>query len=307
MSERKSLEDKLERWESFQRRTSDLEELLVLYKPTDSEYKTLRMEAGQLDKDIARFELREMLSGHDDKLGCYFEIHAGAGGTEACDWSEMLLRMYVRWCESSGYKTSILEITPGDEAGIKSVTVEVDGEYAYGYLKCEIGIHRLVRLSPFDSAHRRHTSFSSFFAYPQVGEEEKVDIEEKDIRVDTYRASGHGGQHVNKTDSAVRITHIPTGIVVQCQSERSQHKNRAVAMNMLMARIKQKMEEEKAEEKAEVESSKMKIEWGSQIRSYVLHPYNMIKDLRTEYETSNTGAVLDGDLDGFMRAYLLAG
>jgi len=307
MTERKSLEQDLNLWESLERRLDDLTELLSLYNPEDAEYKILLAEARQFDKDLARFELKQVLSEPDDEAGCYIEIHSGAGGTEACDWAEILLRMYLRWCEQSGYQTSILEITPGDEAGIKSVTVQVDGEYAYGYLKCEIGIHRLVRLSPFDSAHKRHTSFASFFAYPQVGEEDTIEIDENDLRIDTYRSSGHGGQHVNKTDSAVRVTHIPTGIVVQCQSERSQHKNKSRAMQMLKARLKQKREEELAEEQAEIESQKKKIEWGSQIRSYVLHPYNMVKDLRTDYETSNTKAVLDGDLDRFIRAYLLSG
>ena len=307
MAERKSLEDSLKSWESLEQRLNDLDELISLYKPADAEYKTLLVEAENFDKDLAKFELQQVLSEPNDSSGCYIEIHSGAGGTEACDWAEILLRMYLRWCERSGYQTSILEITPGDEAGIKSVTVEVDGDYAYGYLKCEIGIHRLVRLSPFDSAHRRHTSFASLFAYPQVGEQEEIEINEKDLRVDTYHSSGHGGQHVNKTDSAVRITHIPTGIAVQCQSERSQHKNKSRAMQMLKARLKQKRDEELAEEKAEIESRKKRIEWGSQIRSYVLHPYNMVKDLRTDFETSNTKAVLDGDLDSFIRAYLLSG
>jgi len=305
MSERKTLEDRLSAWNSLESRLSDLAELIELYSPDDAEYSGLRADAQRLSRDLARFELQQVLSEPDDRSGCFIDIHSGAGGTEACDWAEMILRMYLRWCESSGYSAHIIEITAGDEAGIKSATIEVDGNYAYGYLKSEIGIHRLVRISPFDSNSRRHTSFASVFVYPQVEEAADIEINEEDLRIDTYRAGGHGGQHVNKTDSAVRITHIPSGIVVQCQSERSQHKNRLAALKVLMARLKQKQDEELAEERAEMESKKKKIEWGSQIRSYVLHPYNMVKDLRTGAETSNTRAVLDGDLDDFMRAFLL--
>jgi len=305
MSERKGIEDDLIGWKSIEQRVVDLAELLELYSQDDPEYKGLLDDMRRLERDLSKFELQQVLSEPDDRAGCFLEIHSGAGGTEACDWSEMLLRMYLRWCEQSGYEASVLDITPGDEAGIKSVNIEIDGLYAYGYLKCEIGIHRLVRLSPFDSANRRHTSFASVFAYPQAEEETAIEIDEDDLRIDTYRSSGHGGQHVNKTDSAVRITHIPTGIVAQCQNERSQHKNKAKAMQMLRARLKQKQDEELAEQRAEIESTKRRIEWGSQIRSYVLHPYNMVKDLRTNYETSNTKAVLDGDLDDFIRAYLL--
>jgi len=305
MTERKVLSDRLDRWNSLLARADDLAELSELYSPDDAEYPSLLAEFKRLDRELERFELQQTLSEKEDASGCYLEIHSGAGGTEACDWAEMLLRMYLRYCESSGFSTFIMDITPGDEAGIKSVSVEVNGPYAYGYLKCEIGIHRLVRLSPYDSANRRHTSFASVFTYPQAEEDIDIEIDEKDLRIDTYRASGHGGQHVNKTDSAVRITHLPTGVVTQCQNERSQHKNKTKAMQMLRARLRQKKEEEMAEQMAEIESTKKKIEWGSQIRSYVLHPYNMVKDLRTNYETSNTKAVLDGDLDGFIRAYLL--
>lgn len=307
MSERKLLVDKLESWNSLVSRVEDLSELSGLYSQSDPEYASLLRDFERLTKELERFELQQTLSDPADPAGCYLEIHSGAGGTEACDWAEMLLRMYLRWCENSGYTATILDITPGDEAGIKSVDIEVNGNYAYGYLKCEIGIHRLVRLSPFDSANRRHTSFASVFAFPQVEDDSgDVEIDEKDLRIDTYRASGHGGQHVNKTDSAVRITHLPSGIVVQCQNERSQHKNKNKAMQMLRAKLHQKKENEHAEQLAEVESSKKRIEWGSQIRSYVLHPYNMVKDLRTNHETSNTRAVLDGDLDDFIRAYLLS-
>ncbi len=306
MSERKSLEERLALWNSLEQRVSDLRELTELYSPEDEEYSSLRSDAERLSRELSRFELSQVLSEPSDKAGCFLEVHSGAGGTEACDWAEMLLRMYLRWCENSGYTASILDITSGDEAGIKSAMLEIDGAYAFGYLKCEIGIHRLVRISPFDSNHRRHTSFASVFAYPQVEDTSEIEIDEEDLRIDTYRASGHGGQHVNKTDSAVRITHLPTGTVVQCQSERSQHKNKAKALSVLLARIKQKKDEELAEQRAEIESKKKRIEWGSQIRSYVLHPYNMVKDLRTDLETSNTRAVLDGDLDDFMRAFLLS-
>lgn len=246
-----------------------------------------------------------MLSGPDDNRTAILNIHPGAGGTESQDWSQMLMRMYMRYFDSKGFKYTMLDDEPGDEAGIKSVTFEVEGEYAYGMLRSEIGVHRLVRISPFDANARRHTSFSAVSVYPVV-EDVEIDIDEKDIRVDTYRASGAGGQHINKTDSAVRMTHIPTGVVVTCQTERSQHKNRANALKLLRARIYQKHKEEEEAKKKEKEGSKLKIEWGSQIRSYTLHPYNLVKDLRTNWETSNARGVLDGDLDPFIYAYLLA-
>jgi len=252
----------------------------------------------------AKAELQTLLSGEADANNCYLEVHAGAGGTEAQDWAEILSRMYVRWAEQHGYKTEWLEESPGEEAGIKSVTIKISGDNAYGWMKTESGVHRLVRISPYDSSARRHTSFSSVWVYPEIDDDIEVAYDDKDLRVDTYRASGAGGQHINKTDSAVRITHIPSGIVVQCQNDRSQHKNRAAAYKMLNARLYE-AELRRREEASQAEhDAKTDIGWGHQIRSYVLQPYQMVKDLRTGVETSNTGAVLDGDLDQFMEAAL---
>ena len=253
---------------------------------------------------VAKRELETLLSGEADSNDCFLEIHAGAGGTESQDWAQMLARMYVRWAEAHNYKVEWLEESPGEEAGIKSTTIKILGHNAYGWLKTESGVHRLVRISPFDSNARRHTSFSSAWVYPVIDDSLEVAIEDKDLRVDTYRASGAGGQHVNKTDSAIRITHVPTGIVVQCQNDRSQHRNRAAAMDMLRARLYER-ELQIREEQAQAEhDAKTDIGWGHQIRSYVLQPYQLVKDLRTEVETSNTQAVLDGDLDAFMAASL---
>ncbi len=250
--------------------------------------------------------VQALLSGEADSNDCYIEIHPGAGGTEAQDWAAIMLRMYCRWADQHGYTLEWLEQTSGEEAGIKSVTLRVNGTDAYGWLKTESGVHRLVRISPFDSSARRHTSFASVWVYPVIDDNIDVELEEKDLRIDTYRASGAGGQHINKTDSAVRITHIPTGIVVQCQNDRSQHRNRAAAYDMLRARLYE-AELQKREDAAQAEhDSKTDIGWGHQIRSYVLQPYQMIKDLRTEVETSNTQAVLDGDIDMFMAAALAA-
>lgn len=258
-----------------------------------------------LEKSIGRMEFARMLSGEHDANNAIVSINAGAGGTEAQDWAEMLLRMYLRYCERKGFKAEITEYQPGDEAGTKGVTFTVAGDYAFGYLKAEKGIHRLVRISPFDSNARRHTSFCSVFVFPELSDDVEIEVLDKDLKVDTYRASGAGGQHVNKTDSAIRITHIPTGIVVSCQNQRSQHKNRSTAMKQLKARLYE-MELEKKESEAEVLGGEKKdIAWGSQIRSYVLHPYRMVKDHRTDYETGNTDAVLDGNLDGFIEAYLM--
>jgi peptide chain release factor 2 len=257
------------------------------------------------EQGLAALEMQQMLGGEHDVGNAILSIHPGAGGTEAQDWAEILMRMYLRWCERKGYKVQILEQQEGEGAGIKSVTMTVEGSYAYGYLHAEAGIHRLVRISPFDANARRHTSFASVFVYPDIEDDIAVDINEADLRVDTYRSSGAGGQHVNKTDSAVRLTHLPTGIVVACQNERSQHKNRAMAMKILRARLYD-LELEKQKEKMEVFSkTKKEIGFGSQIRSYVLHPYRMVKDHRTSCETGNTDAVLDGDLDRFIEAYLL--
>ena len=259
----------------------------------------------ELEKKIDKLEFMRKLSGEDDKCDAILTIHSGAGGTESCDWADILYRMYSRWIERRNFKSQILEYSEGDEAGIKSVSIEVTGEYVYGHIKAEIGVHRLVRISPFDSNARRHTSFASVYAYPIFEDVDDYELDEKDIKTDTYRASGAGGQHVNKTDSAVRMTHVPTNIVVQCQNERSQIKNRESCLKMLKARVRQHYKEEEEKKRADKLEDKKKIEWGSQIRSYVLHPYNMVKDHRTDFETSNTSAVLDGDIDGFIEKYLL--
>ena len=258
-----------------------------------------------LKKQLEAAELKAMLSGESDGNNAILAINSGAGGTESQDWAEMLLRMYIRWGERNDYKTEVLDMQYGEEAGIKSATVNFTGDYAYGYLKAEIGVHRLVRISPYDSNKRRHTSFASVFVYPEVAEDVEVEINPDDLKIDVYRASGPGGQGVNTTDSAVRITHQPTGIVVQCQNERSQHKNKASAMKVLRARLHEVEMEKKDEEKKEKEKDKKKIEWGSQIRSYVLHPYQMAKDLRTGVEMGNVEAVLDGDIGRFIEAFLL--
>ncbi|MBI2399726.1 MAG: peptide chain release factor 2 [Deltaproteobacteria bacterium] len=253
---------------------------------------------------IRKAEVRRMLSGEHDRLNAIVSIHPGAGGTEAQDWADILMRMYLRWVELKGFKAEVVDFLPGDEAGVKSVTITVTGEYAYGYLKAEVGVHRLVRISPFDSNKRRHTSFASVFVYPEIDDNIVVDINEADLKVDTYRSSGAGGQHVNKTDSAVRLTHMPTGIVVACQNERSQHKNRATAMKLLRARIYELKLEEQEAKMQEFSKDKRDIAWGSQIRSYVMQPYRLIKDHRTGFETGNIDPVLDGALDGFIEAYL---
>ena len=261
---------------------------------------------GKIRDRAAKKQLESLLSGEADGNDCYLEVNAGAGGTEAQDWCEMLLRMYVRWCDAHGYKTDWMEESPGEEAGIKSATIQVKGHNAYGWLKSESGVHRLVRISPFDSQARRHTSFASVSVSPVIDDSIDIVIEDKDLRIDTYRASGAGGQHVNRTDSAVRITHIPTGIVAQCQNDRSQHRNRAQAMEMLKARLYDaELKKREAEAQADADA-KSDIAWGHQIRSYVLQPYQMVKDLRTSVETGNSGAVLDGDIDMFLEAALAA-
>ena len=254
---------------------------------------------------VERQELQLMLGGEYDRLGAIVSIHPGAGGTEAQDWADMLLRLYLRWAERHSYPTDLADLQPGEGAGIKSATFEVDGEWAYGYLKAEAGIHRLVRISPYDANSRRHTSFASVFVFPAIDDKVEVVINPADLRVDTFRASGAGGQHVNKTDSAVRMTHIPTGIVVSCQNERSQHKNRSMALKILRARLFELEQRKKREELEKFSKDKKEIAWGSQIRSYVLQPYQMVKDHRTGLEIGNTGAVLDGDIDAFIQAYLM--
>ncbi|MDR2592330.1 MAG: peptide chain release factor 2 [Chitinispirillales bacterium] len=303
----KDLKRVVEPWDKANTDASDISELYAL-AAEEGDKETLADLCGQaaeLEKEVARIEFIRKMGGEDDAADAIVTIHSGAGGTESCDWTEMLCRMYARYMERQGYSYNMLESSPGDEAGLKSVTLEVKGEYAYGHLKAETGVHRLVRISPFDSNARRHTSFSSVYAYPIMDEIEDYELDEKEIRVDTYRSSGAGGQHINKTDSAVRMTHIPTGIVVACQNERSQIKNRSTALKILKARVRQHYKEIEERERESKQTEKKKIEWGSQIRSYVLHPYNMVKDHRTEAETSNTAAVLDGDIDMFIEAYLL--
>jgi len=257
-----------------------------------------------LEKDLDRLELQRKLGGENDPGSAIVTLHPGAGGTEAQDWAEMLLRMYMRWAERRGYKVDLVDDAPGEGAGIKYATITVEGPYAFGYLKAEAGIHRLVRISPFDANARRHTSFASVFVYPEIDDEVVVEINEADLRVDTYRASGAGGQHVNKTDSAVRLTHLPTGIVVACQNERSQHKNKSMAMKILRARLYELEQQKKRDKMAELDKSKKDIAFGSQIRSYVLHPYRLVKDHRTNVEIGNADGVLDGDIDAFIEAYL---
>jgi peptide chain release factor 2 len=287
-------------------RLRDLKELEELVREEqDAEVgREIARDLETADREIARLELRALLSDPNDSKDAYLCLHAGAGGTESCDWAEMLLRMYQRWCDRQGYTVTLIDYGAGEEAGIRRVTLRVEGEMTYGYLKGERGVHRLVRISPFDANQRRHTSFASVDVYPRLDEAAPVDISEKDIRVDTYRAGGKGGQHVNVTDSAVRITHVPTGAVVQCQNERSQHQNRRVALEMLKAKLLQLEESKREEARAQEYGAKGEIAWGNQIRSYVLHPYQMVKDHRTEAETSSAQQVLDGDLELFTQSYL---
>jgi len=306
MRERTRVEERIGRIDTLERDFSDNVALLELGEAEEDAEVVADAEDAltTLQKEAAAAELQTLLSGEADGNDCFIEVHAGAGGTEAQDWAEMLLRMYVRWAERRRCKVEWIEESPGEEAGIKSTTLKVKGTDAYGWLKTESGVHRLVRISPFDSGARRHTSFASVGVYPVIDDTIDVEVLDKDLRVDTYRASGAGGQHVNRTDSAVRLTHLPTGIVVQCQNDRSQHRNRAAAMAMLRARLYE-LEMRKREDKARADhEAKADIGWGHQIRSYVLHPYQMVKDNRTGVETSNTQAVLDGDLDQFMAAAL---
>ncbi len=258
----------------------------------------------KLDRIIKEEEVKNLFTDEDETKNALLTIHPGAGGTESQDWAEMLLRMYLRWAEEKGFKTEVLELQPGDEAGIKSATVRIEGPYAFGLLQGESGVHRLIRISPFDANRRRHTSFTSVFVYPEIDENVEVKIDPKDLKIETFRASGHGGQHVNRTDSAVRITHIPTGIVVSIQNERSQHKNKEIAMKILRSRLYELEKRKKREKIEQLEKNKKEIAWGNQIRTYVLHPYQAVRDHRTGYETSNAQAVLDGELDEFIREYL---
>ncbi len=308
MRERTGLEDGLKAIDDLSQELADNVELLEMGEAEGDAEIIAEAEAALeiAHKTAAIAELQTLLSGEVDANDAYLEVHAGAGGTEAQDWAEMLLRMYTRWAESKGHKVEWLEESAGEEAGLKSSTVRISGHNAYGWLKTESGVHRLVRISPYDSSARRHTSFSSIWVYPVIDDAIDIEILDKDLRVDTYRASGAGGQHINKTDSAVRITHLPTNIVVQCQNDRSQHKNRAAAMSMLKARLYEAEIQRREDETHAAHEAKSDIGWGHQIRSYVLQPYQMVKDLRTNVETSNTQGVLDGDLDDFMAAALAA-
>ena len=306
MQERTSLEDALSGIGKVERELQDNIDMIELGEAENDAGVVKEAEDAlkALKKEVARRELEALLGGEADRFDSYLEVHAGAGGTESQDWAQMLLRMYVRWAEQHGYKVDWLEESEGDGAGIKSATVQIKGHNAYGWLKSENGVHRLVRISPFDSQARRHTSFASVWVYPVIDDTIEVDIQDKDLRIDTYRASGAGGQHVNKTESAIRITHLPTNIVVQCQSDRSQHRNRATAMQMLKARLYERELQIREEKVQAANASKTDIGWGHQIRSYVLQPYQMVKDLRTNVEIGNTGAVLDGDIDRFLEAAL---
>jgi peptide chain release factor 2 len=303
MKQFNAMKAEVESWRSFSHRLHDALELAQL--DDESLRADLEPEILAIEAELEKRSFIAMLSGKYDHDSAILAIHAGAGGTDSQDWAAMLERMYLRWAESRGYETEILDITEGEEAGIKSVTIAVDGEYAFGYLRSERGVHRLVRLSPFDAAHRRHTSFALVEVLPQVAmDEAEIDIDPGDIKMDVFRSSGAGGQNVQKNATAVRLTHIPTGIVVTCQNERSQTQNREFAMRILRARLLELRQAEKEEERAVLRGEYTKAEWGSQIRSYVLHPYQMVKDHRTEYESGNTQSVLDGNLDGFMDAYL---
>jgi peptide chain release factor 2 len=306
MRERTQLADSIGACKALENGATDNAELIEMGEAEDDEeiIEEALASLNLLLADARRARLQSLLSGEADGNDCYLEVHAGAGGTEAQDWAEMLLRMYTRWAEKEGYKLEFLEESPGEEAGLKSATIRVSGNNAYGWLKTESGVHRLVRISPYDSQARRHTSFASAWIYPVVDDSIQVEIEEKDLRIDTYRASGAGGQHVNRTDSAVRITHAPTGIVVQCQNDRSQHRNRATAMDMLKSRLYEYELQKREEAAAEEQAQKSEIGWGHQIRSYVLQPYQMVKDLRTGVETGNPDAVLNGDIGDFLAASL---
>ena len=307
LRDKAALERELAFLSSLGQSVSDAEVLLELAEEADDE--ATRVEAKEkidaTEEALAEAELERLLGGEHDTASAIVSINAGAGGTDAADWAEMLLRMYSRWAEGRGYETEILDLQAGDEAGLRSVTVTFAGDYAYGYLKTEEGVHRLVRISPFDAQHRRHTAFASVSVYPELDDSIDVEIDEKDLRVDTYRASGAGGQHVNKTDSAVRLTHLPTGIVVQCQNERSQHKNRAQALKVMRARLYERARQEQEEKLAALRGDKVEIGFGSQIRSYTLHPAQRVKDHRTGVEVGNAEGVLDGRLDRFIRSALL--
>jgi peptide chain release factor 2 len=308
MSERATLERQIATCREIEQQLADSLDLIEMAEAEDDASVQAEAEAtiGRLAQEAGRLRFLSLLSGEADRNDCFVEIHAGAGGTDSQDWAEMLVRMYARWAEAHGLKTDWLEESAGEEAGIKSATLRISGDFSYGWLKTESGVHRLVRISPFDSNARRQTGFASVWIYPVVEDAIEITVDAKDLRVDTYRASGAGGQHVNKTSSAVRLTHLPTGIVVACQSDRSQHRNRDTAMQMLKARLYERELQRREAEAEAIEAAKSDIGWGHQIRSYVLHPYQMVKDLRTEAETGNVQAVLDGDIDMFLEAALAA-
>lgn len=299
------LEELLRELNDLQKEYEDLEVILELYQETGEEMEEMEVKIAVIDQEIEALELKLLLSKENDENNAILILHAGTGGTDAQDWTEMLMRMYIRWCENKDYKVKMIDKVHSEEAGIKGVTLHIIGKYAYGLLKCEIGIHRLVRISPFDTNKRRHTSFASVFVYPEIDESIEIKIEEKDLKIDTFRAGGPGGQHVNVTDSAVRITHIPTGIIVQCQNERSQHRNREVAMKILRSRLYDYYHQQQMEKAKSIEMMKKDITWGNQIRSYILHPYKLVKDHRTKLEKHDIEAVIDGHIDDFIKAYLI--
>ncbi|MDX6305552.1 MAG: peptide chain release factor 2 [Blastocatellia bacterium] len=305
MQQRSRLQRTIERQEKFETEVSDAAVLFEFAEEDEGSLNELRELLERLEHEILQAETETLLAGENDARNAICTIHPGAGGTESQDWAEMLLRMYLKWAERREFKAEIIDYQPGEEAGIKGVTFKVEGEYAYGLLAAEAGVHRLVRISPFDQAARRHTSFASLFVYPEIDEDIEVEVNEKDLRVDTYRATGAGGQHINTTDSAVRITHLPSGIVVQCQNQRSQHQNRAVAMQVLRSRLYEMELEKRKAETALLEANKQEISFGSQIRNYVLAPYQLVKDARTKLERGDVDSVLSGDLDDFIKAYLL--
>ncbi len=304
VQELKGLRAVIEPWREVEKDLRDFSEMLELAEGDEDLEAELSSEFAVLERKVDEIEFRRMLSEPHDGNNAIFSVQAGAGGTESCDWAEMLWRMYGRWAENRGYAVEVLSSTPGDEAGLKSLTALIKGRYAYGYLKAERGVHRLVRISPFDSGARRHTSFASVDVVPEIDDDIEIEIDEKDLRIDTYRSSGAGGQHVNKTSSAVRITHLPTGIVVACQNERSQHKNKATAMKILKARLYQQEMDKRRREMAAHHDDQREIAWGSQIRSYVFHPYSMVKDLRTGVTVGNIQGVMDGNIDPFIIEYL---
>jgi peptide chain release factor 2 len=304
----KQLKDKVERYETLKTAWEDTIMLIDMANEENDEsmLPEISKSVSHITEELDKLTLETLLSGHYDKNNAIMTFHAGAGGTEAQDWCEMLIRMYQMWAQKNGYTFDTMDILPGDDAGVKSATVSISGLNAYGYLKSEKGVHRLVRISPFDASGRRHTSFASIEVMPEINDDIEIDIRAEDLRVDTYRASGAGGQHINKTDSAIRITHIPTGVVVSCQTQRSQHQNRDYAMKMLKSKLAEIAEQQQKEKIEDIKGVQKEIAWGSQIRSYVFHPYNLVKDHRTNFEMGNIGAVMDGDLNGFINAYLKA-